>query len=147
MGSVLLGRANRNQQRWPLEQALPDCPGGHFLEPRRALRLSHRERWWVVVVLAASGTAAEWLRHPSPHWVAISLAAFLAGVIAVYPLSGWRRAGLVLALLGLASALGLSQWRLSAIETRWPEQRELRVSAASRRLAGDLHAAFHRAEQ
>jgi two-component system, NtrC family, nitrogen regulation sensor histidine kinase NtrY len=53
----------------------------------------------------------------------------------------------VLALLGLVAALAVSQWRLSAIENRWPEQRELRVSAASKRLAGDLHAAFHRAEQ
>ncbi|HEY7636872.1 MAG TPA: ATP-binding protein [Gemmatimonadales bacterium] len=109
--------------------------------------MSHRDRWWVVVVLAASGAAAEWLRHPSPHWVAVSLVAFLAGVIALYPLSGWRRGGLALTLLGLATALGLSQWQLSAIETQWPKQRELRVSAASQRLAGDLHSAFHRAEQ
>ncbi|MBA3345352.1 MAG: hypothetical protein H0T44_08640, partial [Gemmatimonadales bacterium] len=51
------------------------------------------------------------------------------------------------ALLGLAVALGVSQVELAAIETRWPQERERRVEAASQRLAGDLHAAFHRAER
>ncbi|HTG50257.1 MAG TPA: hypothetical protein VL915_07170, partial [Gemmatimonadales bacterium] len=36
---------------------------------------------------------------------------------------------------------------MTAIETRWAEQRERRVEAASRRLDGDLHQALHQADR
>jgi hypothetical protein len=71
----------------------------------------------------------------------------LAQLAILWPVSGWRRRGLVLLLVGLAASLTLSQRHLKAIETRWPEEREERVTAASRHLASDLHAALHRAER
>jgi hypothetical protein len=101
----------------------------------------------VVVTLAAVVAAAEWLRAPSLTWVVIGCGAAAAALFLPWPFRGWRRGGLLAALLGLAGALGLAQARLTAIETHWPEQRERRVEAASRRLAGDLHAALHRADR
>ena len=98
----------------------------------------------VVVAVVAS---AEWLRSPSPATVALGVLAFLCGLAVLYPLGGWRRRGLVAGLLGLAFALVAAQTRLTAIETRWQDQRERRVQAASERLAGDLHAALHRADR
>lgn len=101
----------------------------------------------MVVVLGAGAAAAEWLRHPSPAWVVVVSLVLVAGLAVLVPLSGWRRRGLATALLALVLEMGLAQWRLSAIELRWPQERERRVEAASRRLQGDLHAGFHRAER
>jgi two-component system nitrogen regulation sensor histidine kinase NtrY len=81
------------------------------------------------------------------HWAGLGAGAFLAGVVTLYPFKGWRRRGLVAVLLGLAVALGVAHRQLRAIENQWPIQREQRVQAASQRLAGDLHAAFHSAER
>ncbi len=50
-------------------------------------------------------------------------------------------------LLGLALSMTLAQRQLKAIETNWPDEREKRVTAASERLAGDLHSVLHRAER
>jgi signal transduction histidine kinase len=41
----------------------------------------------------------------------------------------------------------LAQRRLEVIGLRWPAERENRVTAASQRLAGDLHSVLHRAER
>jgi signal transduction histidine kinase len=101
----------------------------------------------VLVIGVAVVAAAEWLRAPSVLPVVIAGLAFLAGFALLQPLAGWRRRGLVAALLGLALALTVAQWRLSLIETAWPAQRESRVQAASERLSGDLHAALHRADR
>ena len=98
----------------------------------------------MVIAIVAS---AEWLRAPSPATVALVVLAFLAGLAVLYPLGGWRRRGLVAGLLGLAFAAVVAQARLTAIETRWQDQRERRVQAASERLSGDLHAALHRADR
>ena len=109
--------------------------------------MSHRALSWVVVVVSAGAAAAEWLRGPAWLWVAaVALAAALS-VALLWPLTGWRRRGLAAALAGLVLALAVAQWRLAAIEHHWPEQRKRRVDAASQRLAGDLHAAYHRAER
>jgi signal transduction histidine kinase len=99
----------------------------------------------VVVIAVVAG--AEWLRSPSPATVAIVLLAFLAGLAVLYPFGGWRRRGLAAGLLGLALALIGSQVSLTAIETRWQQQRERRVQAASERLSGDLHSALHGADR
>ncbi|HET9464876.1 MAG TPA: hypothetical protein VFO71_05075, partial [Gemmatimonadales bacterium] len=109
--------------------------------------MSHRARSWVVVVLAAIVTAAEWLRQPSPIWVGVGWACVLAGAAVLFPFKGWRSRVLAAALLGLALSLTLAQQQLTAIEGRWPEEREDRVTAASRRLAGDLRSVLHRAER
>ncbi len=101
----------------------------------------------MLVVGAALAAAAAWLRRPAWGWVAA--VAILLAVLLVLgrPWTGWRRRALAGALAGLVAALAVSQWRLTAIERRWPEQRQRRVDAASERLAGDLHAAYHRAER
>ena len=98
-------------------------------------------------VVAAGGAAAEWLRQPSAVWVWISWAMVLAAIAVCWPLRGWRRRGLALLLAALAASLTLGHLELNAIETRWPEEREERVTAAYERLDGDLHAALHRAER
>jgi signal transduction histidine kinase len=100
-----------------------------------------------VVVLAALAAAAEWLRQPSPVWVWIGWACVVAAAAALFPFDGWRRRGLVTMLLGLAMSLTLGQRELTSIETRWSEERENRITTASRRLSGDLRSALHRAEQ
>jgi two-component system nitrogen regulation sensor histidine kinase NtrY len=101
----------------------------------------------VGVVVIAVVASAEWLRSPSPAIVALVVCAFLAGLAVLYPLGGWRRRGLVAGLLGLAFTAVAAQVQLTAIETRWQEEREGRVQAASERLSGDLHAALHRADR
>jgi two-component system, NtrC family, nitrogen regulation sensor histidine kinase NtrY len=99
------------------------------------------------VVIVATGAAAEWLRRPAPVWVAVAALVLLAAVPLLRPLTGWRCRGLLAALAGLALVMAAAQSRLAAIERHWPDQRQRRVEAASRRLAGDLHAAYHRAER
>ena len=98
-------------------------------------------------MVAAGGAAAEWLRQPGWSWVCIAWLAVALLAAALWPLRGWRRWGLMLLLGGLAVALTQSQRQLKAIELRWPEERERRVTAASEHLASDLHAALHRAER
>ena len=109
--------------------------------------MSHRARSWVVVVLAAVGAAAEWLRQPSPTWVWAGWACVLGGAAVLYPFEGWRRRALTATLLGLALSLTLAQRQLTGIERRWPQERQERVTAASQRLDGDLHSVLHRTER
>jgi two-component system, NtrC family, nitrogen regulation sensor histidine kinase NtrY len=109
--------------------------------------LIHRGQSWVIVILAAGVAATEWLRQPAPVWVGIAWACVAGAAVILWPLAGWRRRILAALLLALAASLTLSQRQLTAIETRWPEEREHRVTAASQRLAGDLHAALHQAER
>ena len=99
------------------------------------------------MVLVAGVAAAEWLRQPSPLWVGIAWACVAGAVLAMWPLAGWRRRMLAALLLALAASLTFSQRRLTAIETRWPAERERRVTAASEHLEGDLRSAQHRAER
>jgi signal transduction histidine kinase len=100
-----------------------------------------------VVVLAAGIAAAEWLRQPAAVWVWIAWAAALAGLVTCRPLSSWRRGVLAALLLGLAVSLTLGQRQLKAIERRWPQERERRVSAATERLDGALRSALRRADR
>ncbi|HEY5941132.1 MAG TPA: hypothetical protein VIT87_09935, partial [Gemmatimonadales bacterium] len=144
---MLLGRAHRHDKRRSHLKALAYRDGGHLFQTPGALVLSHRERWWVVVVLAAVGAAAEWLRQPSPMWVWVAWACVLAGAAPLYPFVGWRRRALAVALLGLTLGLTLAQWQLRIIETRWPEERERRVAAASERLDGRLRSVKHRVDR
>jgi two-component system, NtrC family, nitrogen regulation sensor histidine kinase NtrY len=109
--------------------------------------LIHRERWWVLIVVAAGGAAAEWLRQPSLTWVLLEWTCVAGAVFMLWPLAGWRRRALAALLGGIAASLALAQWQLNAIETRWPDEREARVTAASERLQGDLRAALRRADR
>jgi two-component system nitrogen regulation sensor histidine kinase NtrY len=102
---------------------------------------------WVVVVLAAVIAAGEWLRSPSALWAAVGVMAAAGGLLALRPLTGYRRGALAVVLTGLALSLAADQWQLTSIEQHWPEQRQHRIDAAYRRLGGDLHSAFHRAER
>ncbi len=100
-----------------------------------------------MVVMALVAASAEWLRRPAWGWV-VAVALALAAVLPLLrPLSGRWRGALAGALAGLLVAMVVSEWRLSAIEHHWPDQRARRVEAASHRLSGDLHAAFRRAER
>jgi two-component system nitrogen regulation sensor histidine kinase NtrY len=101
-------------------------------------------------VLLAAVAAGEWLRRPAPVWVWLAVAAALATAVALRPLATWRAWSLLVAMFGLTVTLGLSQHQLSRIEEHWGGaggERAARVDAAGARLAGDLHAAFHRAER
>jgi len=71
----------------------------------------------------------------------------LAAGVALYPFRGWRPRALVITLACLALSLTISQRQLTAIETRWADVREGRVTAASQRLAGDLRSVLRRAER
>src|SRR5918994_2520449 len=144
---MLFGGAHRNDECGPFEQPLAHRTGSHLLQTPRVSVLIHRGRWWVLVVVAAGGAAAEWLRQPSAASVWIAWLCVAAEVAILWPLARWRQRGLALVLLALAASLTLGQRQLKAIETRWSEEREERVTAASENLAGDLHAALHRAER
>jgi two-component system nitrogen regulation sensor histidine kinase NtrY len=109
--------------------------------------LSHRPPWWLVSALASAIAAAEWLRRPSLLGTVLAALAVAAALIALVPFRNWRRRGLAGVLVGLIATIAVTQARLTAIETRWAEQRERRVQAASERLAGDLHAALHQADR
>ncbi|HJR51485.1 MAG TPA: ATP-binding protein [Gemmatimonadales bacterium] len=109
--------------------------------------MSHRPPWWLVWALASVVAAAEWLRRPSLPWVVAGAVAVLACLVALAPWARWRHRCLAAALVGLIATIAVTQARLTAIETRWAEQRERRVEAASRRLSGDLRAALHRADR
>ena len=97
--------------------------------------------------LASVVAAAEWLRRPVLPWVVVGAVAVVACVATLAPRRGWRSAGLAAALVGLIATIAVTQVRLTAIETRWAEQREQRVEAASKRLDGDLRAALHQADR
>jgi two-component system nitrogen regulation sensor histidine kinase NtrY len=108
--------------------------------------LIHFERAWVPIVLAEGIFAAEWLRSPSPIWVGAAWACVLAATAVFWSFADWRRRAMALLLLAQAASLTWGERQLDAIENRWPQEREQRVTGASRRLEGDLHSALHRAE-
>jgi two-component system, NtrC family, nitrogen regulation sensor histidine kinase NtrY len=109
--------------------------------------LSHRGRLWVLIVVTAAGLTAEWLRQPAVALVWLAWACVIAAAILLGPVPDWRRRALLLLLGGLATALSLGHRELKAVETRWPEEREKRVTAASEHLDSDLHSALRRAER
>ena len=145
--SVLLSGAHRHQQRRSRLQPLANRARGHLFQPPGASCVSHRVPWWVVVVLAATIAAGEWLRRPATASAALSVVAFLIALLALRPFGGYRRSALATVLAALALALSAAQWQLGSIERHWPEQRKLRIDAAYRRLGGDLHSAFRSAER
>src|SRR3954453_1273496 len=147
MRSVLFRRAHRDDQAGALQQALADRTGGHLLQAPGVPVLRHRGRLWVLVLVIAGGAAAEWLRHPGSGWILVSWAAVPAGVATLWPLQGWRRWTLAVLLVAQAVSLTVSGRELMSIETRWPQERARRVTAAYERLQGDLHSVLHRAER
>jgi signal transduction histidine kinase len=96
-----------------------------------------------VFVLLVGTVAAEWLRQPSPVWVALVWAASVAAAAALQPWRGWRRPALVAALASLAVGVTASHARLRSVETDWPAERERMVESASATFARQLHAAYH----
>src|SRR4029079_19307427 len=75
MRPVLLGRAHRHDQGRPLLEPRSDRAGSHLFYAPGLAGLSHRAWPWVVVVLAAGLSAAEWLRRPGWGWVGATAAA------------------------------------------------------------------------
>ncbi len=98
------------------------------------------------MVSAVAVTAAEWLRAPGLLGAVLVVAACVAAAGFLRPWRGWAR-WLALLLAGVAGSVGITQRRLTLIERAWPAQLEARVEAASGRLRGDLHDAFHLAER
>jgi signal transduction histidine kinase len=90
---------------------------------------------------------AEWLRQPGGLWLWVAWISVGAEMALLWPLSVWRQRALLILLAGLAAVLTLGHRQIRAIETRWPQEREKRVTAASQHLAADLHSALHRAER
>ena len=90
---------------------------------------------------------AEWLRAPTSPAAGLAAGAAIGTIVALWPGWSWRRAALAAVLAGLAAEVTVTQLRLTAVERDWPAEREARIAAAGRRLGGDLHAAFHLAEQ
>jgi signal transduction histidine kinase len=147
MRAVLLGRAHGHDESRPDAKTLANLYRGHFLQTPGALLVSHRARSWIVVLLAVVAAAAEWLRQASPVWVWLGWVGVLAAAVVLYPFTGRRRGALMIVLAALAVSLTASQWQLTGIETRWAEERENRVTAASQRLEGDLRAVLHRTDR
>jgi two-component system nitrogen regulation sensor histidine kinase NtrY len=147
VGPMLFGSADGHDERGPQQEALPYRARIHFLQPPGVPLLIHRGRLWVLIIVAAGGATAEWLRHTSAAWVWIAWVCVAAALVVLWPLAGWRKRALAVLLFGLAVSLTVSHRQLKAIETRWAQEREERVTAASQRLAGDLHSALHRAER
>ena len=102
----------------------------------------HRSRWWPGLLIALALVAGEWLRQPAPLWVWLALGFGISAVLMLGRERGWLGRLLTLVVAILLAALAVTQYRLSAVEHRWPELREQRVTDASRRLAGELRAAF-----
>ncbi len=103
-------------------------------------------RWWTVALAGVALAAAEWLRAPGVAAAAATVGAALAAALLLRPVTGWARRALLAALAALGAVVVVAQRDLDRIADHWPEEREARVAAAGRRLGGDLHAAFRRAE-
>jgi signal transduction histidine kinase len=103
------------------------------------------DRWWLALTLGALAGTAEWVRQPGPALAGgVTSLALLAGAVLFRNQAGWRPRLLGLLLLVLGVAIPIQQWGLTRLATRWPEAREARIDAASRRLEGDLRADLRR---
>jgi signal transduction histidine kinase len=107
--------------------------------------LSHRDRWWLVMVVLAMAASAEWLRAPSTGLAAA--AAGLAVAAAVFSAMRKRPVDRVLAaaLLLLAGTVAVTAYRLRLIALDWPAQREARITAYGTRVGGELRSALRAA--
>ena len=102
-------------------------------------------RWWLAAVAAGLAGTAEWIRAPRPGWAALVVIAAVAGLALVRPRrAGWARWALAAVLLAASVLVPLAQARVGALAGRWPEEREARIEAASRRLEGDLRTELRR---
>jgi hypothetical protein len=108
--------------------------------------VSRFSSWWPAGTVLALLTLGEWVALPALPWVGAAVLAALGTVVLLLPRRGWVFRALIAGLLAAAAALPALQWRLDRIAGQWPEERERRITAASRRLAGDLDAAFDRVE-
>ncbi|MBK6421452.1 MAG: hypothetical protein IPF77_04380 [Gemmatimonadetes bacterium] len=100
----------------------------------------------LVAGLLAALVAAEWLRAPASGWLMVAGALGLAGLASLSRLPT-RQRPIALALPVLALLLLFAGRYLSRLAHEWPAEREARVSAAYRRLSGELRAAYERTDQ
>ncbi len=108
--------------------------------------MSRFNRWWPAGTLLVLLAGGEWLAAPAPPWAVATALAALGGALLLLPRQGWASRALLVGLLAAGAAVPALQVRLDRIGGHWPEERERRITAASRRLAGDLDAAFDRVE-
>lgn len=100
----------------------------------------------LVAGLLAALVAAEWLRGPWSGWVVVAGGLGACGLATITRLPARSRA-LALALPVLALLLLFAGRYLARLEHAWPAEREARVSAAYRRLSGELRTAFERTDR
>ena len=82
--------------------------------------------------------AGEWLRQPSRLWF-VAVGAVVAALWWRYwPPRSWSRRVLLVSASGLLVIIGLAQWRLASVESRWESVRQESLVRASRRLGGFL---------
>lgn len=98
------------------------------------------------MLLATLVVLAEWIRQPAWGW-AVSVAVGSLATTLLAATAGRGRARTLPAatlLVGLAVAVLVAQQRMEALASDWPNERERRIEAASRRLAGDLRTELER---
>ena len=103
-------------------------------------------RWWPVGPLLLLLTAGEWLAYPTTGRAATVAVLAAASAAALLPRRRVAFRALLASVLLAGIGILLAQYRVHRVTDRWPEERERRITAASRRLAGDLDAAFDRVE-
>ncbi|HSE28664.1 MAG TPA: ATP-binding protein [Gemmatimonadales bacterium] len=108
--------------------------------------MSRISRWWPAGISLLLLAVGEWLAAPAPRWAVVTALAALAATVLLLPRRGWAARALVVGLLLAGALVPILQVRLDRIHDHWDSERERRITAASRRLAGDLDAAFDRVE-
>lgn len=103
--------------------------------------MSHGNRAWIVVGVAAAMAGAEWLHSPVPFWAwGVTLGAAAGALLA---LRDGRRGVLPAVLLAaLATLLVVTQRRVERINNSWPAEREARIVEYGERVGGKLRHAL-----
>ncbi|MBI4541673.1 MAG: HAMP domain-containing histidine kinase [Gemmatimonadetes bacterium] len=114
--------------------------------------MTRRPVLWLAALAATAAVAAEWMRAPGWAWAVglVPLAALEVWAASRAPERRETGAGLALAagagvVVAIAALVAWSTWRLHRIERSWVAVREAEITAASRRLGGELDGAVARA--
>ncbi len=99
-------------------------------------------RWWLAWAALTVVAAGEWLRTPIMAWVVIASIGAVVALWCLRPWVSWPARVVGAALLILALAPVITEWRLAQLEAYWPVIQQARVDRATDRLEGDLHAAY-----
>lgn len=93
------------------------------------------DRWWVLGTLGVMAAVTEWIRSPTlPIAVVVGLSALATAALLIQARSGWGSRLLAGLMVGLGVTVPVRQATLQELASNWPEAREARIGAASRRL-------------